>query len=101
MIKKNLKTMIITSVVILLPIVVGLILGQAIGRWGNFFNQEAFGEVIDVLRRRGCRYLVVENKADPHFQLLIGRFIFEPMPGHEGFMRMQVTVPGVEGPVYG
>lgn len=24
-------------------IVVGLILGQAIGRWGNFFNQEAFG----------------------------------------------------------
>jgi len=24
-----------------------LALGQAIGRWGNFFNQEAFGEVID------------------------------------------------------
>ena len=24
-------------------IVVGLILGQAIGRWGNFFNQEAYG----------------------------------------------------------
>ena len=26
-------------------IVVGLILGQAIGRWGNFFNQEAFGSI--------------------------------------------------------
>ncbi len=25
--------------------VVGLILGQAIGRWGNFFNQEAFGQI--------------------------------------------------------
>lgn len=25
--------------------VVGLIIGQAIGRWGNFFNQEAFGPV--------------------------------------------------------
>lgn len=24
---------------------VGLILGQAIGRWGNFFNQEAFGAI--------------------------------------------------------
>lgn len=26
-------------------IVVGLIIGQAIGRWGNFFNQEAYGSV--------------------------------------------------------
>lgn len=26
-------------------LVVGLILGQAIGRWGNFFNQEAFGQL--------------------------------------------------------
>lgn len=25
--------------------VVGLIIGQAIGRWGNFFNQEAFGGI--------------------------------------------------------
>ena len=65
------------------------------------YTEQAFGEAIDVLRRRGCRYLVVENKADPHFQLLIGRFIFEPMPDHEGYMRMRITVPGVEGPVYG
>ena len=26
-------------------LVVGLIIGQAIGRWGNFFNQEAYGAV--------------------------------------------------------
>ncbi len=26
-----------------------LVLGQSIGRWGNFFNQEAFGRKIDIL----------------------------------------------------
>ncbi len=26
----------------------GVILGQAIGRWGNFFNQEAFGRVVSL-----------------------------------------------------
>lgn len=31
-------------------IVVGLILGQAIGRWGNFFNQEAYGAVTTVAK---------------------------------------------------
>lgn len=65
------------------------------------YTEQAFGEAIDVLRRRGCRYLVVENKNDPHFQLLIGRFIFEPMPGSDTLMRMKLTVPGVEGPIYG
>lgn len=28
-------------------IVPGLILGQAIGRWGNFFNQEAYGKIVE------------------------------------------------------
>lgn len=33
-----------TNIILLLDmIVVGLIIGQAIGRWGNFFNQEAYG----------------------------------------------------------
>lgn len=65
------------------------------------YTEQAFGEAIDVLRRRGCRYVVIENKDDPHFRLLIDRFIFEPMPDYDGFMRMRVTVPGVEGPIYG
>jgi len=29
--------------------VVGLVLGQSLGRWGNFFNREAFGEYTDGL----------------------------------------------------
>ena len=31
-------------------IVVGLMIGQAIGRWGNFFNQEAYGAVTTVAK---------------------------------------------------
>lgn len=39
--KKNLNLLLLLDI-----IVVGLILGQAIGRWGNFFNGEAYGGVI-------------------------------------------------------
>ena len=31
----------------------GLLIGQAIGRWGNFINREAFGGVTDVFCRMG------------------------------------------------
>lgn len=33
--------------------VVGLIIGQAIGRWGNFFNQEAYGAITSLERLQG------------------------------------------------
>ena len=36
--KNNIKILKMTDIV-----VVGLIIGQAIGRWGNFFNSEAYG----------------------------------------------------------
>lgn len=35
-------------------IVVGLILGQAIGRWGNFFNQEAYGAVTTIAKLKSA-----------------------------------------------
>ncbi len=36
-------------------VVVGLIIGQAIGRWGNFFNQEAYGAIttLESLKKLG------------------------------------------------
>lgn len=37
----------------------GLLIGQAIGRWGNFMNREAFGEITDVFCRMG---LITNNK---------------------------------------
>ena len=39
--KKKIKTLLLTD-----TLVVGLIIAQAIGRWGNFFNQEAYGRIV-------------------------------------------------------
>lgn len=36
----------INLLLILDTIVIGLIVAQAIGRWGNFFNQEAYGRIV-------------------------------------------------------
>lgn len=41
--KKKINTLLLTDI-----IVVGLLLAQAIGRWGNFFNQEAYGRIVSV-----------------------------------------------------
>lgn len=43
--------------------VVGLILGQAIGRWGNFFNQEAYGAVTTAtnLYEQGIPQFVIDR----------------------------------------
>ncbi len=64
------------------------------------YCEQLFGEAIDLLRRRGCRYLVLENTDEPHAQLMLDRFCFEPLPGDDRYMRMAITVPGLEGPVY-
>jgi phosphatidylglycerol:prolipoprotein diacylglycerol transferase len=41
--------------------VIGLILGQAIGRWGNFFNKEAYGSFTDNLFAMAIRLDVASN----------------------------------------
>ena len=44
-------------------LVVGLILGQAIGRWGNFFNGEAYGAVtsFEALQKLGIPEFVING----------------------------------------
>ena len=44
-------------------IVVGLILGQAIGRWGNFFNSEAYGAIttLEALQSQGIPSFVIDG----------------------------------------
>ena len=39
----------------------GFLIGQSIGRWGNFFNREAFGAETDSLLRMGLYKVVLEN----------------------------------------
>ena len=43
----------IKAVVVLDLISMGFLIGQSIGRWGNFFNREAFGGETDVLWKMG------------------------------------------------
>lgn len=44
-------------------IVVGLIIGQAIGRWGNFFNAEAYGQITTaaVLKNQGIPKFIIDG----------------------------------------
>ncbi len=55
----------------------GLILGQIIGRWGNFFNREAFGEYTDGLFAMrlpadAVRYSDVTEKMWEHVEMIDG-----------------------------
>lgn len=40
----------------------GFLIGQAIGRWGNFFNQEAFGRQTDTLFRMMSENTVIDSQ---------------------------------------
>lgn len=44
-------------------IVVGLIIGQAIGRWGNFFNSEAYGAIttLEKLQSQGIPQFIIDE----------------------------------------
>lgn len=57
--------------------IVGLVLGQAIGRWGNFFNREAFGEYTNnILAMRiptdAVRYSDVTELMREHMETIEG-----------------------------
>ena len=44
-------------------VVVGLIIGQAIGRWGNFFNSEAYGQITSLakLKAQGIPMFIIKG----------------------------------------
>lgn len=58
---------------------IGLLVGQAIGRWGNFFNREAHGGVTDCFLRMG----LIENGELQYFH---PTFLYESLWNVAGFV---------------
>ena len=60
--------------------VLGLFIGQAVGRWGNFFNREAFGEVTTLPWRMGL-WLDAATYVEVH-----PTFLYESLWNTVGFL---------------
>lgn len=59
----------------------GVMLAQAIGRWGNFINQEAYGRVVKALPYLPKKKLLLEGEVLAFYLIWygIGRFVIEGM----------------------
>ncbi|MEG2881358.1 MAG: prolipoprotein diacylglyceryl transferase [Christensenella sp.] len=53
----------------------GLILGQAIGRWGNFVNQEAFGQIVTNPNLQFFPYAVFISERDTGTEMIINQWV--------------------------
>ena len=64
--------------------VFGLLIGQIIGRWGNFMNREAFGAVTDIFCRMGL--------TDPggHTIYVHPTFLYESLWNLAGFLALRI-----------
>lgn len=56
-------------------VVVSLILGQAIGRWGNFFNQEVYGHLVTDPAWQWFPFAVLLDNGEWHLALFFYEFI--------------------------
>ena len=54
---------------------VSLILGQAIGRWGNFFNQEVYGKLVTDASWQWFPFAVLLDNGEWHYALFFYEFI--------------------------
>ena len=59
----------------------GFLIGQSIGRWGNFFNREAFGEATDIFCRMGLL-----NKFTGVVEYYHPTFLYESLWNATGFV---------------
>jgi len=62
-------------------VALGFLIGQAVGRWGNFFNREAFGSVTDSFLRMG-----LFNEATQQFEYVHPTFLYESVWNLAGFV---------------
>ena len=84
LIKKNFK-LLITLFDICAPC---LILGQALGRWGNFFNQEAYGNLITNQNLQWFPYAVYIESKEAWYQ---ATFFYESLWNAVGFIILLLT----------
>ena len=73
----------------------GFLIGQSIGRWGNFFNREAFGCYSDGLlaMRVGEGYLKIPADASEAFLAQVAMLKQKAIEGgYEGFIQVHPTV---------
>ena len=64
-------------------VALGFPIGQSIGRWGNFFNREAFGEPTDIFIRMGLYDFVAEKYTYFH-----PTFLYESLWNLVGFIAL-------------
>ena len=61
-------------------VALGFLIGQAIGRWGNFFNREAFGAATDSFMKMG-----LFNKVTQSWEYYHPTFLYESLWNAAGF----------------
>ena len=66
-------------------VLLGFLIGQAIGRWGNFFNREAFGSATDSFLRMG-----LYNEITGTWQYHHPTFLYESLWNLTGFVLLHV-----------
>ncbi|MDO4815219.1 MAG: prolipoprotein diacylglyceryl transferase [Bacillota bacterium] len=64
----------------------GLLIGQAVGRWGNFMNREAFGAETDIFCRMGLTYPGMETV------YVHPTFLYESLWNLIGFILLHIWV---------
>jgi len=62
-------------------VLIGFLIGQSIGRWGNFFNREAFGAATDTFLRMG-----LYNTKTSAWEFYHPTFLYESLWNAAGFM---------------
>ena len=62
-------------------VALGFLIGQSIGRWGNFFNREAFGAATDSFFRMGLM-----NRYTGQFEYYHPTFLYESLWNAAGFV---------------
>ena len=68
-------------------VALGFLIGQSIGRWGNFFNREAYGALTDSFLRMG---LMLNENGRPITQMLFYHptFLYESLWNAAGFVML-------------